>query len=492
MRTLRAAALAALLLLPPLRARAEELGLKEYQASVVQVFTTAQASDYVMPWQAPEAEDFTGSAFFIGSERLMTNAHVVSDSKNLLVKRADRADRIQARVLFVAHDCDLAILTVDDPKFFEGMTELSFGPQPGIRSKVAAIGYPMGGKKLSFTEGVVSRIELQTYSHSGADEHLAIQIDAAINPGNSGGPVVQDGKVVGVAFQGQFFSQNIGYMIPPSVIQHFLEDVKDGRYDGYPELGLVTSNLENAPLRAYLGVPEGATGVVVLKALPYASCEGLLRRNDVLHSIDGIPILDDGTIDLSGELLDFSLVVENKQVGSSVKLGIRREGRQMEIEVPLKRWDAPMSMAQIHDRRAEYRVIGGYVFLPLTSNYLWQAGRASEEMSFYMQQYYQLIAGENEPREQLVLLSQVLRHPTTKYTAGAYVNAIVEKVNGRSPWDFRHFVELLEDPSAEVVKIEFEGVNVPPVLLDRKAVAAAHEEILRAYNVSEDRYVEGR
>ena len=70
------------------------------------------------------------------------------------------------------------------------------------------------------------------------DQHLAIQIDAAINPGNSGGPVLQDGKVVGVAFQGYSgeVAQNVGYMIPMPVIRRFLKDVEDGHYDSYMDL----------------------------------------------------------------------------------------------------------------------------------------------------------------------------------------------------------------------------------------------------------------
>ena len=70
----------------------------------------------------------------------------------------------------------------------------------------------------------------------------AIQTDAAINPGNSGGPVLQDGKVVGVAFQGYSgeVAQNVGYMIPTPVIHHFLQDVTDGRYDRYIDLSIGT------------------------------------------------------------------------------------------------------------------------------------------------------------------------------------------------------------------------------------------------------------
>lgn len=46
----------------------------------------------------------------------------------------------------------------------------------------------MGGDTQSVTAGVVSRIEVTTYSH-GSMELLGMQIDAAINHGNSGGPV---------------------------------------------------------------------------------------------------------------------------------------------------------------------------------------------------------------------------------------------------------------------------------------------------------------
>ena len=136
----------------------------------------------------------------------------------------------------------------------------------------------------------------------------------------------QNDKVAGVAFQGQFFSQSIGYMIPPSVIRHFLTDIEDGTYDGYPELGVYTANLENDELRKYLGVPKDETGVLVLKAVPYASCVGHLQRNDVLHKIDGHAIENDGTIKIDGEFFEFTHIVEDKQIGESVTLTVRRDG----------------------------------------------------------------------------------------------------------------------------------------------------------------------
>jgi S1-C subfamily serine protease len=42
------------------------------------------------------------------------------------------------------------------------------------------VGFPTGGDNISITKGVVSRIDVVNYEHSGA-KLMAIQIDAAIN-----------------------------------------------------------------------------------------------------------------------------------------------------------------------------------------------------------------------------------------------------------------------------------------------------------------------
>ena len=472
--------------------RALEAGLDidEMRASVVQVFVTSQSEDYYTPWQRPRAQDSGGSAFYIGDNLLMTNAHVVSDARNLEIKRADRAEKYPARVVFAGHDCDLAVITTDDASFFENMRPLEVGARPLMRSKVHTVGYPMGGTKLSITEGVVSRIEVRTYVHSGADDHLTIQTDAAINPGNSGGPVFQGDKVVGVAFQGQFFSQSIGYMIPPSVIRHFLTDIEDGEYHGYPELGIYSANLENKSQRAYLGVPDGETGVLVLKPMPYASCVGHLQRNDVLHRIDGHPIQNDGTIRIDGDFFEFTHVVEDKQIGETVTLTIRRDGKVIEVPITLQGWEARMTPASQYDTRPEYAVVAGYVFAPVTANYLSRAGR-NNELSYYYQQYYRLVAKEGETREQLVVLSRVLPDPSTNYRS--YRNAIVEKVNGTAPNDFAHFIKLLDaavgPEGSGKARVEFEGVNVAPLILFKGSVAKVHDRICKRLGITEDRYV---
>ena len=79
-------------------------------------------------------------------------------------------------------------------------------------------GFPIGGERLSITEGVVSRIEMFSYAHSQRCL-LGVQIDAAINDGNSGGPVLRGGQLAGIAFQALESGENIGYAIPVPVIR---------------------------------------------------------------------------------------------------------------------------------------------------------------------------------------------------------------------------------------------------------------------------------
>ena len=136
----------------------------------------------------------------------------------------------------------------------------------------------MGGRRISVTKGIVSRIQMDTYAHTGADSHLVIQTDAAINPGNSGGPVMQDGKVVGVAFQGLRQAENIGYMIPTTVIRHFLADINDGKYDGFGSLGVMLyPGLHNPSYKDYLKVPADQQGIVVIETIMHSSVESILQ-----------------------------------------------------------------------------------------------------------------------------------------------------------------------------------------------------------------------
>src|SRR5207244_2175703 len=191
-------------------------------------------------------------------------------------------------------------ITVDSPEFFKNMVPLGFGGIPELEATVSAYGYPIGGERMSVTTGIVSRIDYQLYTHSSIDSHLAIQISAQINPGNSGGPVMQNAKVVGVAFQGYSgdVAQGVAYMIPTPVIQRFLKDISDGHYDKYVDLGLTYSKLQNPAQRHFLGLKDDDRGVLINTVVQAGPCAKALKSGDVLLALDDHPIASDANVEL--------------------------------------------------------------------------------------------------------------------------------------------------------------------------------------------------
>ena len=194
--------------------------------SIVKIYTVADMPDYHNPWSTLGAYRGTGSGCVIDGKRILTNAHVVANETFVQVRKHGDAKRHNAAVEQISHDADLAILTVEDPAFFDDVPSLKFGELPETQDEVEVYGFPLGGDSLSITKGILSRLEHTFYVHS-SHFLFAGQLDAAINPGNSGGPVISNGKIVGVVMQGlKGDAENIGYMVPISVIDHFFTDLK--------------------------------------------------------------------------------------------------------------------------------------------------------------------------------------------------------------------------------------------------------------------------
>jgi hypothetical protein len=124
------------------------------QKSLVRITATEVAPDYRAPWNAGMLGRGVGAGFVIDGNRIMTNAHVVSNSRYLTVERDGDPNKYPAKVLFVAHDCDLALITVDAPNFYKNMLPLKFGGIPELESTVSAYGYPIGGERVEMPEVV--------------------------------------------------------------------------------------------------------------------------------------------------------------------------------------------------------------------------------------------------------------------------------------------------------------------------------------------------
>lgn len=454
--------------------------------SLIRLTVAGQKPDYRIPWNPGRSSSGSGSGFVIGERRIMTNAHVISNSRFIELEKDGDPERYQARVKFVAHDCDLAILEVDDPSFFEGTQALEFGNIPALHSTVYAFGYPIGGERMSVTRGVVSRIEFRTYSHSGLDSHLSIQVDAAINPGNSGGPVIQNGKVVGVAFQGYSgaVAQNTGYMIPTPVIRRFLADIEDGSYDGYAELAVEHSNLLNPVDREYLGMSPGMTGVRVTNVMSVGSAFGVLEEDDVLIAIDGHPIDNNGHIKLEEEYVQFAEIIERKFHGDSVEFDIFRERTPLTVTVRLRGAWPYLIYRNEYDKRPRYVLFAGLLFQPMSRDFM-SAHKVKNPQIKYLYDFY--ITDEIfEERPEVVILSSILTDHINTYLGG-FTMSVIDEINDLKIKRMADLAAAFAKPADQYVIRTIDGG--PPIVIDAVNVEGARKRIVSNYHVTSEQYL---
>ena len=449
--------------------------------SVVKVYTVASPPNYHNPWQNYSEMSGTGSGCIIDGNRILTSAHVVRDQTFIMVRKQGNPQRYPARLVSAAYDCDLAILTVDEPGFFDDLAPIPLGELPHMQDAVTVLGYPYGGDNISITKGVVSRIEPTIYAFSG---HwlLCAQIDAAINPGNSGGPVIKDGKLVGIAFQGLALGDNMGFMVPVPIIQHFLNDIEDGDYGGFPALGILFQRMENPALRDWVKMKPDETGIMVTHIMPEYKKTTILKPNDVILEIDGTKIANDGTINLrENENIIFSYLLWEKYVNDTVNIKVLRDGKVKEIKQILKNYDRLVPERKF-DAFPEYFIFGGLVFVPLSTNYIDALGgfsKAPIDLAYLLQH------GEiTKERDQVVILSKVL---ADNFNIG-YQNVvykIVEKVNGKEVKNLKNFIDLIENTKDQFITITLSDHST--VVLDTEKGKEATPRILKRYRIDSDR-----
>ena len=458
------------------------------ERSVIQILTFSQTPVYDAPWRFESVRRSGGSGFVIRGKRIMTNAHVIAWAKQILVRRYQDPRPYQARVAFVGHDCDLAVLEVEDPAFFDGLEPLEFGELPAVRSTVVSYGYPAGGEQISYTRGVVSRIEVQNYSHPGHRSLLAVQTDAAINPGNSGGPVIQDDKVVGVAFQGMPGLENAGFFIPPEIIRHFLKDIEDGKYNGFPLAGIRLVPLQNPTYRAFLGVGNDPLGARVDGLLDGSPAAAQLKPDDVLLEAGGLPVGSDGTVLFNENRVAVSVAFQSPQNGEPVKLKILRDGKPMELDLPVTVYDGDRLAGNQYDAPPRYLVHGGLVFTPLSADYLRTLGREQTDpttTSLIYELYYRRSEDPKNARKEPIVLATTLAHPVNA-NLSVRSRALVDKINGVRIDRLEDVVRALEQNAGGQHLIEFSGRGGFECL-DRAKAGEANAEISKTYGIPSDR-----
>lgn len=456
--------------------------IRRLKNAVIKIYTSTAAPDYFTPWRLLGSRQSSGSGALISEDRILTNAHVIADASYIQVQKNGHPKKYIAKVSFVSHAADLAILTVDDKSFFKDLKPLEIGDLPKPLEEVSVFGYPLGGSSLSITKGVLSRVEHQEYAHASS-YLLAGQIDAAINPGNSGGPVIVNQKIVGVVMQGFTggSTESLGYFVPPSVIRHVLQDAKDGVYDGFASLGFQSQKLESPTMKAAYGLKADQSGGLIVNIYNDSLIYGKLQANDVILSINDYDIADDLTIEFSKELrTSYKYAFDQLHMGDTFKVVFARDGKIKTAKIKIKKAPRNYNLVQAEqfDKIPRYYIYGGIVFVPLNMNLIkrWGNWRSAAPVNFVNA----LNLPSSEDKKELVIALKVLPSDVNLGFHG-WSNWIIETVNDQPIKDFKQFCLTLKNNSKPFVRLKDDkGYRI---IIDHQQALEKEREILSLYRI---------
>ena len=228
--------------------------------------------------------------------------------------------RVAAKVVATDHVRKLVLLQCDDGQFTRATYSQKAWPSVGEWSAALGRLYPVADPATSL--GIVSAV--------GRIHGLAIQTDAKISPVNYGGPLINlEGEVTGILVPlapsdsgtqiragVQWYDSGIGFAIP---IQEALQVAQTlrGREDRFHGLLGIRSSTRN-PLAPKFIVADVVPGSPADKAG--------LRKGDVPVAANGNPIARFGL---------FDALVKSAYAGDTIRLKVRREEEEFEVEVTL-------------------------------------------------------------------------------------------------------------------------------------------------------------
>ncbi|KAL0741791.1 hypothetical protein Bca4012_083304 [Brassica carinata] len=450
--------------------------------AVVKVFCVHTEPNFSLPWQRKRQYSSGSSGFIIGGRRVLTNAHSVEHHTQVKLKKRGSDTKYLATVLAIGTECDIALLTVNDDEFWEGVSPVEFGDLPALQDAVTVVGYPIGGDTISVTSGVVSRMEILSYVH-GSTELLGLQIDAAINSGNSGGPAFNDkGRCVGIAFQSLKHedAENIGYVIPTPVIGHFIQDYeKHNKYTGFPVIGIEWQKMENPDLRKKMGMESHQKGVRIRRIEPTAPESQVLKPSDIILSFDGVNIANDGTVPFRhGERIGFSYLISQKYTGDSARVKILRNKEILEFNIKLA-IHKKLIPGHIGGKPPSYFIVAGFVFTTVSVPYLRsEYGKEYEFDAPVKLLDKHLHAMAQSVDEQLVVVSQVL---VSDINIGyeEIVNTQVLAFNGKPVKNLKCLAEMVENCDDEYMEFSLDYDQI--VVLQTKTAKEATLDILTTH-----------
>jgi S1-C subfamily serine protease len=440
--------------------------------SVVRIMGLTPVFDPMTPWATLPPQEFTSSGCVLAGRRILTTAHGLRrDAGVLRVQRPDGGTSTFAVVERLNPVIDLAVLKVEKEEFFDGLVPLGLAPDdlPSNGAPVRAIGFPNGALAPSAGNGAVIDLALNENIPARVTPMLKVAA-AGMAPGSSGSPVILDDNLItGILASG---NSNEIFAVPAGVIRAFLAKQRPEDAGAACRLGIGFQNIINPAMRAWKRLKPGQTGQLVTKVSQTGPAFGKLMAGDVLTSVDGMPIGDDGSMVLpGGRRVDCRYQFNLKFGGDTLRFAVIRDGKPMEVIVPAA--PADRDAVPTPSSRPAFYMHAGLVFMPLTrdlTRYLCSGATTERELHIFASSI--LRTGDDAS----VVVSRVLPDEIMK-NCEPVAGECVRTIDGQETRDLEAIRRTIESGKDPFIVIVFQSGTA--LALDRVEARAATARIMR-------------
>lgn len=403
--------------------------------SVVRINSTIQSYSPSQPWEKTNPRKRRGLGALLSGNQVLTTAKMAADSIYLELESADSTQTIPAKVIAVDYDANLALLAPSgEAGFLTSLQATKVGPINKQGDTLQVIQLEDRGTT-QITDGEIRSLELLSTFVSGRYFLSYVMKTSIQTEGNSYTlPVFKGAELAGVLTSYNSKEQTCD-IISSDIIRSFLDDAKDGSYEGFPSLGAGYSTTEDPNFRAWLKIPDDQGGLYINRVLKGGSAEASgIKKDDVLLSIAKHDINRRGYYDHVdyGPLFWTHLVRGAHRVGQVVPCQVLRNGKIIELQLTLKKSAERLVETHLYDQAPPFLIKGGLVFQELSQPYLKAFGNEwSSRAPLNLLEVYNNPDAYEERRRRVVVLTRVI--PTEATIGYERVSSqIIKTVNGKS------------------------------------------------------------
>ncbi len=453
--------------------------------SLVRINSTIQTWSASQPWDKSAPTNRRALGVLISENCVLTTAEMAADASYIELENADSTRKLPAKVIAIDYEANLALLEPnngDSKSFFSELESISLGNPATIGDRVDVWQLEDSGMPI-ITNATIQTADIVS---SFAQGHFFLTYEAKGSMQSASNsftvPVIHQGELLGLLSSYDAKDQIID-IIPPEIIRSFIDDAADGKYEGFPSLGIAITSTVDPNFREWLRLSDDVGGLYITEVRNGSAAQKAgLEKGDVIIEVDGKAIGRRGyyTDARYGRLYWSHLIRGSLKTGDRVELKILRQGQEVSKTATLARPGKRLVAHYTYDQAPRYLVKGGLIFQELTATYLKAFGNDWETKA-PLNLLDVLASPEDyeEGRNHLVFLSAVIPTPaTTGYEQLRHF--IVTNVNGHEIADIQSLIEAFKTPDSDGLHtIEFADGPPKTIYLESSISDLVDAELLK-------------